>query len=362
MNSTKKKRKPGLGGKIFFAIYFSLTIILCTAIAIGLGKLWGFLKEYEQSQQVYAVDVILAELNSGNYSKIFEGLDAEISPYETGDDLRRQVTSRINGEFTSAKSAKYSTEESPAYLLKCGGENLAVLALKKTSKTPKYGMDIYGFDRIYGIEAQRNERAEVVVPSNCTFTINGKAPDGESFTEEHIPEAEYFGKYLDNEPAMRSYVFEKLMFQPEIRFFDKNGSPLPTLLENNVYSCALPTIDNEAAKDAEEFAFKFAKEYNKYIAYDTWFQSLAKYIPSDTEFYENLRTFNAQYYAPHSGYDFRDEKFLGTTQYSDECFSVSLEYDYVVISHGNEVPFHNSYTIFTVKTQKGWQAVNLILN
>lgn len=361
MESTKKKRKKS-GGRIFLIVYVSLTAILCAAIAIGLGKLWGFLKEYEQSQQSYVVDEILAELNGGNYSKILEELDAEISPYETMDDLRKQVTSRLGGEFTAAKSVKYSTDESPAYMIKCGGENLAVLALKKVSKTPKYELDVYGFDRIYGITAQRGEYAKVVIPSTCTFTVNGKPTDGETYTEEAIEQTEFFGDYLEDKPTLRTYTFEGLMYQPEIRFFDKNGSPIPTELEDSVYSCAFPTIDKEAAEEAEEFAYTFSKEYNKYIAYDTWFQSLAKYIPSDTEFYENMRTFNAQYYGDHYGYDFMNENYLGTTQYSDDCFAVSLEYDYVIKYYGGVLSYHNSYTVFTVKTENGWRAVNLILN
>lgn len=362
----KSVNKRPRGGTVFLWIYISLTVLLLAAIAFGLIKLWGFLKEYESAQQNYVTDAVLAELNNGDHTRIYEGLDgltAEISPYETEEALREQISNRLTGEFTLAKSAKYSTEETPVYMLKCGGENVALLSLKKISKTPKYGLDVFGFDKIYGFTAQRSESAEVKIPSVCTFTVNGKSTDGETFTEEEISGADYFGDYLKDKPTIRSYKFEGLMNPPDVRFYDANGKAIPVSLENGVYSCPLPTIGEDRAKAAETFASEFAKEYSKFVAYDTAFENLKPYIPRGTDFYDNLRTFNAQYYTPHNGYEFRNEKLLGTTQFSENCFSVSLEYDHVIIYHGNEITYHSSYTIYTVKTaDKGWQAVNLVIN
>ncbi len=354
------------GGTIFLWIYFSLTVLLLAAIAFGLIKLWGFLKEYESTQQYYITDAILTELNGGDHTKIYESLNelkAKMSPYETEEALRKQISNRLTGEFTLAKSAKYSTEDAPAYMLKCGGENVALLSLKKVSKTPKYGLDVFGFDKIYGLTAQFAESAEVKLPSNCTFTVNGKPADGESYTEENIPEAKYFGDFITGEPTMRSYRFEGLINKPEIRFRNANGNEIPASLENGVYTCPIPTLDEASARAAETFASEFAKEYSKFVTHDNAFEDLKPYIPRGTEFYDNLRTFNAKHYTPHTGFEFRNEKLLGTTQYSENCFSVSLEFDHVIDYYGRLLTYHSSYTIYTVKTaDKGWQTVNLIIN
>ncbi len=365
MEVSEKKRPPRgkpRGGKVFLWIYITLTVLLLGAIAFGLTKLWGFLEEYEQSQEYYVTDAVLAELKSGNYEKIFEGLDIEISPYETEEELHEQIESRLKGEFTLTKSVKYSTEETPAYMLECGGENIALLAIKRVAKTPKYGLDIFGFDKIYGITVQQNERAEVKLPSSCTFTINGKSPEGEDFTEEPIEGAERFGDFLPEKPVMRSYVIEGLMNAPDIQFFDEKGAAIPVSLENGVYSGVLPTTDAETAAQAETFVQEFSKEYSKFITNDLKFEELKPYLSKDTKFYKDLRTVNVTFYTPHTGYKFENENLLGTTQYSENCFSVSLEYDQVIDYYGRDVTYHSSYTIFAVKTKNGWQAVDLVLN
>ncbi len=365
MTASEKKRPR----KVFMWIYITLTVLLLAAAAFGLTKLWGFLEEYEQSQEYYVTDAILAELNGGDYTKILENADVGFSPYETEDALRRQIESRLDGgKFTLVKSAKHSTEDAPAYILRCGNENIenvAVLALKKVSKTPKYGLDIYGYDRFYDIQARQDERAEVKLPGSCSFTINGKAPEGEEFTEEPIEDAERFGGYLSEKPVMRSYVIEGLMNAPDIRFFDENGNEIGDIRvspENGVYSCALPTTDAETAARAETFVSDFSKEYSRFVTNDVSFEELKPYIPSGTKFYNDLRSLKVQFYTQHSGYRFENEKLSGTTQYSENCFSVSIEYDHVIDYYGKDVTYHSSYTIYAVKTENGWRAVDLVLN
>lgn len=360
--SEKKDKKKNIGKRVYYSILLSLTGILLAAAAFGLIKLWGFLEEYELTQQSYVTEPILAELNVGNYTKLFEGLDAEISPYETKEALHEQITDRLNGEFTATKSAKYSTEDAPVYLLKSGGENIALLELKKTSKTPKYGLDVYGYNRIYGITATMNEEVKIVIPNTVKFTVNGKSPENEFFTEEQIPETERFGEFLVGKPKMRTYKLTGLMNPPEIRFYNANGEEIPVSPENGVYTCGLPTLDSSLAKEAEEFATEFAKLYSEFVAYDIYFADLKPYLKKGTEFYDNLKTFNAQFYTPHQGYEFREEKILGTTQYSDACFTVKPEYDHVIKFYAQEKVYHTSYTVYAVKTDEGWKAIDLTIN
>ncbi len=357
--ATKEKN---IGKRVFYSIYAGLVVLLLGAIAFGLIKLWGFLKEYELTQHYNVTDVVLAELNSGDYTKIFDGLKVEISEYETEEMLKGQITEKLGGTFTATKSAKYGSEEKPVYMLKCDGENVALLELVKSGTTPKYGLDVFSFSRIYGVTAQKNESAKIVIPSNVTFTINGKDTTGELFTEERFPEAKRFGEHLKGEPTQRTYQIGGLMNKPEVKFFDKDGNAVPVTEENGVYSCALPTRNSELAGKSGDYALDFAKDYSAFIAYDVSFDALRPYLIRGTEFYTNLRTFNAQYYTPHQGYEFRDEKIVDVTQYSDECFAVKLEFDHVVKYYGEEMPYHNAYTVFVAKTDDGLKVLDLILS
>lgn len=358
-NSTSEQHT---GAKVYFSIYFTIAGLLIAAIVFGLVKLWGFLKEYESSQQYHVTDAILAELNSGDYTKLVNGADAEISEYETEQMLYEQIASRYTGEFTCTKSGKYSTDDNPAYMIKCGGENTAVLYLKKDSVTSEYGLDIFGFDKITGVTVQKNEIAKVTVPSNCSFTINGFSPEGELYLEERFSQASQFGEYLNGQPTMRTYSFGGLMFQPEIKVFDKNGRQIPVKLENKVYSAELPTTDTTAAAQAEEFAFEYATKYNEYISDDISFSDITPYIIKGTDLYTTLRTLETQFYGYHTGYEFRNKEIVSTVQYSDACFSVDLKYQHVLLRWGNEIVYDVSYTIFVTKTDDGWKALQLIIN
>lgn len=359
MGNSKTKTK---GKKVFFAIYFSFTAILLAAAAAGLVILWGFLEEYEQSQEYHVTDAVTAELNSGDLTKIFEGLDIKISPYETQEALRKQISERLSGEFSCTKSAKYTTEDAPAYLLRCGGDTVGVLTLKKQGTTPKYGMDTYAYGGISGVTADLSRHARVTLPSTCTFTVNGISPDGEFFTEERIPEAKRFGDLLTAEPTMRTYAFGGLMNPPDIRIYDKNGNSLPVTLENDVYSAALPITDPETAAQAEDFAYEFARLYNQFISNDIEFYKLKPYMVRDTEFYKNISGFMPQYYGAHSGFEFRNKEITETVRYDDRCYSVSLEYDHVVLTYSQEHVYHVSYTVYAVNTDEGWRVVDLVIS
>lgn len=354
--------KSRIGSRVYFSIYFSLAGLLIAAVICGLVILWGFLKEYEASQQYHVTDSVLAELNSGDFTKLIAGVDVDISEYETEQMLYEQISSRFTGEFTCTKSGKYSTDESPAYMLKCDNENIAVLYLKKDSFTPKYEMDIYEFDRISGITPQKNENARVTLPSNCSFTINGFTPEGELYIEERFAETSNFGEYLNGKPTMRTYSFGGLMYAPEIKMFDKNGKQLPVSLENKVYSTELPITDTKAAAQAEEFAFEFATKYNEYISDDVSFNELLPFLIKDTELYSNLRTLETQYYGYHTGYEFRNKEIVSTTQYSDNCFAVDLKYQHVLLRWGTEIVYDVSYTIYITQLDGEWKTVEIIIN
>lgn len=360
---TEQKTKTPIGKRVYYSIFFTLVGLLLTAIVLGLVKLWGFLTEYEQSQHYHVTDVILAEFNSGDYTKIFDALDAEaeISEYETQEMLHKQITERFNGEFTCAKSGKYSTEDAPAYMLKCGGENVAIIYLKKAAATAEYALDIFEFDRIAGIAPHKNESVTVTLPSTCTFTVNGIEPVGELFLTERMPNAEKFGEFLNGEPVMRTYKFGGLMYPPEIRIFDESGKPLSVTSENGVYSAKLSITDPDKANEAAEYAYTFAKRYNEYVSNDIEFFDLSPHLLKGTTLYSNLRNFMAQYYGYHTGYEFRNKEIVSVTQYSDNCFEVSLKYQHVLFSY-KEVAYDIAYTVYVVDTNNGWKTVDLMMN
>ena len=223
--------------------------------------------------------------------------------------------SLFTGEFTLKKNIKESTKENPVYTVLCGGEPAAFARLAQTGADELYGFEIYGVERVYGVQLVQNESVRLSLPTGCTAKINGVELSSWSEHETaEIPEAAEFGEYLTSAPQMDSYAVTGLMYPPEVEFSDGSGKPLETLRdENGAYSCGLPLTDSAAAEQAKEFALEFSELYSKYIANDVYFSSISGYIPQDTELYSNLSTYEGQFYTYHSGYDFTEEQVRRVT-------------------------------------------------
>lgn len=364
---TKKynARRVKKGTAVFWFIY---AVMLCLAVAaavIMLSKLWDFIKGYEDSQIYHVTDRIMTELNSGDLSKIFDGLNAELSPYETREMFENQVKSRLDGEITCSKSAKESRRDRPVYLLKCGGEGFAYMSLKKSGTDEKYGFELYDFESVYGIEPEKNEYVRVSLPDNCSFKINGVSPVGE--TEEKsdgFKETKYFLDYIADVPEVNTYLIDGLMFPPEITFYDKNGGELQYDYdeENKSYSCSLPITDKELAGSAGEFALDFSHRYSKYIANDASFNEVARDIPPETELYTKLYDYEEFYYTWHTSYDLIDDKILSVTQYTDDCFAARVSYTHIVYYNGKEFVYPADNTVYMVRNGDGWIVPNIVMN
>lgn len=359
-----KRPRSRTGTIVFYSIYFVLLAAALSAAVIGLGKLWEFLQHYEACQVYHTIDAAAEELNSGNLELLYGGIESDISPYESEEAAQRQLSERFTGEFTLKKNIKQSTKENPVYTILCGDEPVAFAKLAQTGKDELYGFEIYGIESVYGIQLVQNESVKLTLPTGCTAKINGvELCDWAEHETSEIPEAAQFGEYLTSAPQMDSYTVTGLMYPPEVEFTDSSGKALVTRRgENGGYSCDLPVTDRDNADKAAEFALEFSELYSKYIANDAYFSSISGYIPQDTELYNNLRTYEGQFYTYHSGYDFTEEQVQRITQYSDDCFAVRVSYVHNVYYGGETYSYPADNTIFAVNTDSGWRAVGLTMN
>lgn len=359
-----KKPRSRTGTIVFYSIYFVLLAAALSAAVVGLGKLWEFLQHYEACQIYHTIDAVTAELNSGNLDLLYGGVESGISPYESEESAQRQLCERFTGEFTLKKNIKESTKEKPVYTIICGDEPIAFARLTQTGKDELYGFEIFGVESVYGIQLVQNESVKISLPTGCTARINGvELCDWSEHETAEIPEAAQFGEYLNGAPQMESYKVTGLMYPPEVEFTDGAGKALITRRDDNgAYSCDLPVSDSGLAEKAGEFALEFSELYSKYIANDAYFSSISGYIPQGTELYDNLRTYEGQFYTYHSGYDFTDEQIQRITQYSDVCFAVRVSYVHNVYYGGETYSYPADNTIYAVNTESGWRAVGLTMN
>ena len=166
-------RTRSTGTVVFYSIYFVLLAAALSAAVVGLGKLWEFLQHYEACQVYHTIDAVAEELNSGKLDLLYSGIESDISPYEGEGAARRQLSERFTGEFTLKKNIKESTKENPVYTVLCGGEPAAFARLAQTGADELYGFEIYGVERVYGVQLVQNESVRLSLPTGCTAKING---------------------------------------------------------------------------------------------------------------------------------------------------------------------------------------------
>lgn len=351
------------GSVVFYVIYFLLLAAALSAIVIGLGELWGFLKSYEASQIYHVTDEIADALNSGDLSLLYGGVEGEISPYENDELLHKQLSERYTGEFTLAKNIKKSAKGAPVYTISCGGEPCAFLSLRVRGKDPQYGLELYAADSVSGVFPETDVSVTVTLPTGCSARINGTdILAGTPCENAPIEEAENFGTRLLQQPEMLTYTIDGLMYEPTVEIFAADGSAMAVERSGSAYSCGLPVLDKAAADDAAQFALEFSQLYSCYIANDVYFAAVSRDIPEDTRLYTDLKTYEGQFYTYHTGYDFTNEQITRVTQYSAECFAVRVSYDHNVYYSGETFTYPADNTVFVVKAEDGWQAVSLVMN
>lgn len=358
-----KQKHIQTGSIVFYAIYFVLLAAVLSAIVIALGVLWDFLSRYESSQIYHITNAIEQQLNSGDFSLLYDSISDDISPYENETMLKKQLAERFSGEITLKKNLKKSTQQEPVYNLICGESNVGYVSFEVTGKDSKYNLDYYSAKEVGGISPERSVSVEITFPTGCRAEVNGSdILAGTPYKTQPIADAANFGARLDNTPQLFTYTIDELMYEPSVRFFDSTGAEIPAAREGNSYSCALPLYDENSAQQARQFALEFSENYSKYIANDVYFSYISDYIPVDTKLYSDLKTYEGQFYTYHTGYEFVKETVLSVTQYSDDCFAVRVSYDHNVYYAGETFTYPADNTVYAVKTDNGWRAVALVMN
>lgn len=206
-------RTRSTGTVVFYSIYFVLLAAGAVGGSCGAGEAVGVPPALRGVPGLHTIDAVAEELNSGKLDLLYSGIESDISPYEGEGAARRQLSERFTGEFTLKKNIKESTKENPVYTVLCGGEPAAFARLAQTGADELYGFEIYGVERVYGVQLVQNESVRLSLPTGCTAKINGVELSSWSEHETaEIPEAAEFGEYLTSAPQMDSYAVTGLMY------------------------------------------------------------------------------------------------------------------------------------------------------
>lgn len=356
------REKTSKGTIAFRAVYLTLSVIAVIAVCAVIGWLSDFLTDYESSQQKYVINDIVAELESGELSKVFSGTEIKVSDFENEQTYKDAFAATLNGKFTCIKNQKESTEKRPVYTLKSDGKAFASLALKEKADKTKHGFSLYEFDTVYGIDVPKNESVTITAPENYKITVNGTAlTSAHRKKTEAVPLSDKFGDYLSQTPMMATYYIDGLINAPVVFATDESGKECSAQYDEKAKTYTYPFGKCEN-KEAEAFAFEFSHRYSEYIADDIGFGQLSPYIDANAKLYLDMYYYEGKYYSWHSDYDFRNEETVEVLKYSDDCLSVRVKYDHVIIYGGEDHIYPADNTVYLVKNGDSWKAVNVVMN
>lgn len=355
------RKPPASKGTIVFRVVFlTIVVLLTAAIIVGLNVLWGFLEEYEQSLPEKAVDIVIARLEQGDTDAVYESCGFTPNEYEDDSAAREYAAGLFRGELSYTKDVKQSTDDLPVYAIKCDGKRVCSLSLKKTGEKTGWGFPLYEAADFSGVEIPTSE-ITITAPDNALIYINGKLAEPEPVSSKAMAECEHFYGYIDKAPAMAEYTFGGFTAMPEVKAARPDGSQLLGSAESGKFS--FTPDGGEIPQELSDLAVKASQTYSKFISADAAFSAVAAYIPEDVPLYENIRTYEARFYTPHSDYDFLDVNVRDFRRYTADCVSLTVTYTQrIYAGYLGDFDFPTDNTIYLAKTGEEWVVTDIVMN
>lgn len=354
-----RKKPAGTGTVVFRAIYISVTALAVAAVVAGLFVLWDFLAEYEQLLPEKVVESVLAGLEQGETASVYESAGFTPNPYEDDSAAREYVAGLFKGELSYSKDVKLSTDEAPVYAVKCGGKRVCSLTLEQTGEKSGWGFPRYRAAGFSGVEIPTGS-ITITAPDSAELRINGVLLRELPESSEQVRECEHFYGYIDRIPEIVQYTVEGFAGQPEVTATSGEGA---YRREQSGSEYRFTRNVGEIPQELSELAVKVSQTYSKYISADAAFSAVAAYVPEDVPLYENIRTYEAKFYTPHSDYDFLDVQVSDFRRYTEECVSLRVTYTQrIYAGYLGDFDFPTDNTIYLAKNGEEWVATDIVMN
>lgn len=303
----------------FYKAYFSVIAVFIILLAAFLVYLRGWLVDYEAAQPEPMVNSIIEKyIKTDNFYKVNDIAPLNVSPYESKETINETVSKATAGKkLTVASTASRVEGCDVAYTVKADDKKIITVYFKKTADSSsllaKYEVISIAFDESF------YKSITVTMPYGSQVKINGAALDEKGFKTLDLPDIpdKYKGKDLKGEWLA---TVENLLSTEVNVEATKNGTKLVVSKEDEQYNIAEP-IDDKLKKELSDFAKKASETYSAYMQSDSSLAAVRKYLATDTEFYENVRTSDVNFVMSHDGFDFEDIKSHSVQKLSDKLYS-----------------------------------------
>lgn len=345
MTSKFKKKLRRVLHSTFYRVYFAL-VLLCV-VGIGFGARWlsEYLADYEAAQPAHVAENALKMFEDGDYETVYN-YDTSAPKLASGDQAYyvKNMREIANGKAVSWTEAYSPDADERRYSVLLDDEKFAEMALVPSGNVTRHGQKLWKLDSVTTFvtmgeqeEPEPEEEPEptgilchVTVPSESAVTVDGAPLTAEDAVTSDIPTASagLLPKGVPS-PTLTEYAFYSESGEPQIEVTDKFGNAQEvTAGEEYSWSCALPEspelkeqFEGPVVQIAEMIAQVAARIANK--------NDVLRRCAPDSPAYANIEAFDLN-----SGYKHRASKFENVEtsnyyQYSDDCFSCHVSFDYL---------------------------------
>jgi len=351
--ASERKRKLRRGRRIYLVFLGFWVVILL----VGGAFLWRYtgrcLQDYEKSQVENNVERLLQEFvvkaKDGSISRELEGIPKLSGEFESEEIVKEEYLKKLAGigQYTCRKNEKSYSTTKPVYDII--GDGQVVANMKLTSFNPRRILAIlevcdWKIEEVIPILSETNElhtaNYTYTVPEGYTVTVNGRP-----LTEAHVVkrtepsgDQKLLLEYTEI-PANLTYRVKDLLNRPEVIIADAQGNPVEYTAdeEGNINIPYTPKTGLEMPQDRYDLAVKTAEKWSEFMCSELGgnkhgLAEIRTYLVKDSLLYKMAEEYatgiDITFISLHDKANniIENRKVDGYTEYSENCFSVSVSF------------------------------------
>ncbi len=315
--------------------FLLLCAVYAVLIVIGLLCFRGYLKQYEASHPVGAMNGYFAALAAGDTDTIAEQSEFPFDAYNTKEQYIAYLSKRYNGGVGSWQYALMSSEGNTyTYDVYESHKKVGTLTLVREGKT-------------YAVRSDWAYSEKTTVLSTQTVLVNG--------TPLSMGDAQTVAAFAGAKgtlPVVSAATVETL--QAPTLSLEGVESVLTKQKDGSVLVTPVP----QDAAAVKAFAETAAKTYALYISNDIPRADLVALMEGGTPFASGVYAYDGKWYNKHISTAFENMQVSEPIQWSSDCFTVEVRFDFVVNRTYDSHTYPTAYTV-AVRKSGGYKVVNI---
>lgn len=321
----KGSRGFGLGGYIFYTVFFLWVFLFYAGVYWGLLGLRDWLTRYELAQPTTKSGEVFESLFSHpDWEALYELAGIQDTAYESKDAFAGYMESTVGDEKLTYMETSTGLSEDKKYIVRLGKEKIASFTLADhnhaASKTeiPDWQLETIEFyfarEESYRI---RKLEGHTVYVNNVPLDDSATIRISTTNAEEYLPEGISGIRVCTQEVS-------GLIAAPDVRITDGSGKEMAVSYDAASRTFTEQTTAGAIGDPERETAINAVKTYALYMIKQAGEGDVAKYFLRGSEAYNSITDTERGFVQDAASRDFANETVTDDCRYTDDLFSVRV--------------------------------------